>query len=330
MAGPNRGDSSKSLQYILYFFLMALALISPQECVSQQYKSVKGYAQGSSYAVQYDGNSDLEGEFDKIFLEIDTVFSLWNKNAVIYKINHNRWKANVPIKFSEIYLLSKKIKNKTGGYLEPSLYPLLDYYGFYGKKSRVYQSPPLKPIGKIRIDSKGLIVKKDSLAGFDFNAIVQGYTVDLVAELLLSYDIKNFLIEIGGETRASGLNPKGKTWKIGVEDPDSEEHTLRNFELRQMATATSGHYSNTKTMDGKNRSHVFNPKKLEQTHSDILSVTVFHESCAWADAYATALLSMGFEKSKKYAKQLHFSAFWIYQDKKNNTKTYYFDSKNKN
>ena len=46
--------------------------------------------------------------------------------------------------------------------------------------------------------SQGKITKSDPRVSLDFNAFAQGYSVDLVSDLLLSKGITSFVVEIGG------------------------------------------------------------------------------------------------------------------------------------
>ena len=46
------------------------------------------------------------------------------------------------------------------------------------------------------------ICKHHPNAKLDFNAIAQGYSVDIIAEFLEEEDVQNYMVEIGGEVRS--------------------------------------------------------------------------------------------------------------------------------
>ena len=131
----------------------------------------------------------------------------------------------------------------------------------------------------------------------DFNAIAQGYTVDLIANFLQKKGIYNYLINVGGELIASGKNEDGKIWSIGIDKPsneiDNDDRFIQTIYLRDMALATSGNYRKFYVKDGKKYSHIINPITGFPSSNRLLSVTVVHKNCMTADAYATAFMVMG-------------------------------------
>ena len=81
----------------------------------------------------------------------------------------------------------------------------------------------IKSVGyqKLTIQNS-LVVKSNPNTQIDFNALAQGFTVDLVGEHLQKLGITNYMIEIGGELKCSGLNADKKPWRIGIDKPSEE------------------------------------------------------------------------------------------------------------
>ena len=135
----------------------------------------------------------------------------------------------------------------------------------------------------------------------DFNAIAQGYSVDLIAFFLESKGISNYLVEIGGEVLAKGKKENETLWSIGIEKPysnkDSEQKLQEIINISNKAIATSGSYRKYYEENGLRFSHTINPKTGEPSRNNLLSVTVMADDCMTADAYATAFMVMGLEKS---------------------------------
>ena len=96
----------------------------------------------------------------------------------------------------------------------------------------------------------GRVVKKNSATMLDCSAIAKGYGCDMVARLLASKGIKNYMVEIGGEIVVSGVNDERMPWKIGVTKPTDDSLNV-NQELQTVlnvtdkAMATSGNYRNS-------------------------------------------------------------------------------------
>ena len=63
------------------------------------------------------------------------------------------------------------------------------------------------------------LFKLNPFSELDFNAIAQGYSVDVVSSFLESRGSLNFMVEIGGEVVCRGINPSNEQWKIGIDQP---------------------------------------------------------------------------------------------------------------
>jgi thiamine biosynthesis lipoprotein len=172
------------------------------------------------------------------------------------------------------------------------------------------------------------VVKASPGVLVDFNAIAQGYTVDVLAEFLHEKGIKDYLIELGGEVRSKGEKQDGQAWTVGIEEPEEsniEGGTLnRQVSLQDKAMATSGNYKKFYIEDGKKYTHIIDPKTGTPAKNSLLSATVVAPDCMTADAYATAFMVMGLDGAKAFLnshRNLRLSVFFIYDDQ-GNTKTY--------
>ena len=69
------------------------------------------------------------------------------------------------------------------------------------------------------------------------------------------------------------------------------------------AVATSGNYRNYFEEGGVRYTHILDPRTGQPERTNLLSVTVVAPDCATADAYATAFMVLGHEKSAQIVKQ---------------------------
>ena len=155
----------------------------------------------------------------------------------------------------------------------------------------------------------------------DLNAIAKGYAVDLVYGWLQKSGFKNLFIEIGGEIRCSGLNKEGKNWVIGIDSPieNSNQRIFTTVQLQNASLATSGNYRNYLERDGEKISHTINPATGMPVLTDVLSVSVRSQNCLSADAWATALMVMTYEKGREKINSIdNLEAFWILSDQDGN------------
>ena len=110
--------------------------------------------------------------------------------------------------------------------------------------------------------NKNIIKSKKTF--IDFNAIAKGYAVDVISEFLQSENIKNYLVDIGGELRAKGINLEKKLeWRVGVENPnfDGTQSINHAISLQNEAMATSGTYRKFKIDENGNRyAHIIDTK----------------------------------------------------------------------
>ena len=281
----------------------------------------------TSYHIKYAYKRSLE---DEILAELDRFEQSLNpfrENTVITKIN-----SNIPVKpdslFMEVFNKATEVSRMTDGKFDITASPLIDAWGF-GFRNMDSITPEIidslkEFVGydKIRIDSEGNVVKSDPRLQLNTSAISKGYACDLVARLFDSYGIENYMIEIGGEIVTKGVNDKGVCWRIGVDKPIDDstgmQHELQTIlSLCDKSLATSGNYRNFYVKDGKKYAHTIDPQTGYPSEQDILGATVIAEDCMTADAYATAFMASGLEKSKESARKipgLHYYFIYVKPD----------------
>ena len=155
----------------------------------------------------------------------------------------------------------------------------------------------------------------------DFSAIAKGFGSDMAARTLAAHGVKNFMIEIGGEVVAQGVNAQGKPWRIGVTKPNEEDSLEVNGELQAVlsiskgAIATSGNNRRFYYKGGRKYAHTIDPRTGYPVQHELLSATVVADCCAVADAYATSFMVLGLEKAKQVlARHPELNAYLIYTD----------------
>jgi len=138
--------------------------------------------------------------------------------------------------------------------------------------------------------------------------------VDLVADRLEMLALPDYLVEVGGEVRVSGSNPEGEPWRIAIEQPQLMPSVNRIISLNNMAVATSGDYRNYFEHDGVRYSHIIDSRTGQPIKHNLASVTVLTDSCAEADAWATAFLVMGAEESLQIAQRLNLAVYLLVKE----------------
>lgn len=328
----------KSLTWQLPFLI--LLIVGTVLIIRQQrntpYQTNKGFIFGTVFTITYQYEKNLNDEILAVLNEVDNSLSPFNKNSIITKINENT--PVTPDKmFVEVFQLAKQISTETNGAFDITVAPMVNVWGFGFKNGT---SPTKEVIDSIKgivgfekVNYKdGKVLKQDPRITLDCSAIAKGYGCDMVARLFRQKDIKNFMIEIGGEVVTSGISEKRIPWKIGVTKP-TDDSLNTNQELQtvlnitDMAMATSGNYRNFYYKNGKKYAHTINPKTGYPVQHNILSATVLAPNCATADAYATSFMVLGMEKAKQILeKHPELMAYFIYSDPKGRNAVWYSPS----
>jgi thiamine biosynthesis lipoprotein len=249
--------------------------------------------------------------------------SLWDSTSTISKVNANTFDGLVDTHFQKVFSKALEVSILTNGYFDITVGPLVNVW----MDSKKHQSIPTqkqidslkKLVGyhKLKL-TDGRIFKQNPKISLDFNALAQGYTVDVIASFLESHDISNYMVEVGGEVKAKGVNEKNTIWQIGIDkpidDPSSNRQLQTIIPLNNKAMATSGSYRKYVIKNGKKYSHAIDPLTGHPITHNLLSITVFAQDCMSADAYATAFLVMGVEKAKALAEKQSIIWYGILSD----------------
>ena len=321
------------LKKLVSAIVFILLLISCQENQSEQVFLIQGEAQGSTYAIKYVNSNEVvtKASIDSLLIAFDLSLSTYRPESKISKINSGDSTIVVDDFFVETFKTSQKIHLETDGLFDPTIGVLVNAYGFGPVKEKIDLNPSkidslLTFVGfdKVKLNEDKTISKKHPETYFDFNAIAQGYSVDVVANFLKSKGIQNGLVEIGGEIFAFGENTvEKKNWVVGIDDPTQspEKRTLiAKIELENLGMATSGNYRKVKvdSLTGQKFVHIINPKTGLSEKSSILSATVLAPKCIDADGFATAFMLMDLVETKKLLqKRTDLHVLLIYTDENN-------------
>lgn len=281
-----------------------------------KYSTLQGKTMGTYYNITYKGTQDIQKDIDQELQRVNNKLSTYIPTSTISKFNKSIDGIKVPKKDLFVNVQkAKELYSLSNGYYDPSVMPLVNYWGFgYTGHEKVTSIDSfkidslIKFIGfdkinfvPISIDSI-FLHKRNKQVQLDLSSIAKGYGVDQIAKLLEENNIKDYLVEIGGEVYCSGLSPKGKKWVLGVNTPKENAATneiILKKELSNQAMATSGNYRNFYNANGNKYSHTINPKTGFPERSNLLSATIITSDCMTADAFATACMVSGLKWSKK-------------------------------
>ena len=287
----------------------------------KQFFRNEGKVFGTYFNIRYEGSCDLKDSIQAAFEAFDNSLSLFNPHSVLSAVNANRdtvtnaafeamWK-----EAEDVYLLS-------GGAFDITVAPLVKAFGFGPKGERLAVSGE-------RIDSLRAFVgfdkvelidhhvyKSDPRVQLDGGAVAKGQACDMIAALLQRQGCENYLVDIGGEIVAHGVNDKGQAWHVGITKPNlnnegAQEQLQEILALTDACMATSGNYRNFYYEGSERRSHTIDPRTGYPVQHSVLSATVISSTCMRADALATACMVLGEEQALEMIQRAQDAACYL-------------------
>ena len=313
----------------ILLFLFTILLIS---CKSSSKEAELTYYQESgeifhtTFHIKYEDDRSVSEEIMEALQRFDDSLNPFKENSIIGKVNNN-----VPVKLDSMFLKvfnkSMEVARITDGKFDITASPFINAWGFGFKdmdnvtKEKIDSMKPFVGYNKIRIEN-GEIIKDDPRVQINTSGISKGYSCDVVAYMLQELGIKNYMVEIGGEITMKGVNEKGNCWRIGIDKPTDDSTAMRRelqiiLSICDKAVATSGNYRNYYMKDGVKYSHTIDPLTGYPSEQNILGATIIADDCMTADAYATAFMAMGLDKSVGVAHKipgLHYYFIYVKPD----------------
>lgn len=316
----------------LLLLTCALLIVGCSQSDEPQELYLEGKTMGTTFHIKvYAKQEKLDSlnllpEINQLLKEINQSMSTYISDSEINQFNQLAAGQVMPISSDFRAVVSESIRlGESTKTLDVTMGPLIDLWGF-GPDKKPTKRPSdaelaamVNNIGvdKLMLTEQGLAKTKDGLE-LSFSATAKGYGIDKVAELLESYDLTNYMVEIGGELRVSGTKPSNAAWRIAIEQPDAPPGAREVHKVVEPGTngmATSGDYRIFYEMEGETYSHLIDPITGMPSRHDLVSVTVLHPSAMTADGLATALTVMGMEKAQRYAKKHGLAVYLIAKSK---------------
>ena len=298
----------KNKRYIAILLALAVAVVMLFIARDRTHRfSHEGVVWTTDYHITYEASRDLSDSIQLILNNLDMSVSPYNKASLISAINENTMN-RVDAYIRRLLDASRTINNESGGAFDPTVMPLVNAWGFGYKNGALPTRAQIDSIllfvgmDKITLNDDTL-VKKDPRVMLDFSSIAKGMACDEIGRMLVRNGAKNWLVEIGGEVMASGVNQRGMPWQVSVDMPNQETDEVTHesaltLSLDSSAVATSGNYRKWRDEGGNKLSHIIDPHTGDSRAGTLLSVTVIASDCMTADAWATACMVMGEENVK--------------------------------
>ncbi len=312
------------------FVLLISLLISLSSCFGgKEVFFISGQTMGTTYSIKIASKQvdtlSLKLKVEDALREVNRQMSTYIPTSEISRVNSATKDELIEISpwFNKVLTYSLGVAKKTEGFYDPTLGPLINLWGFgpsghreVPEKEKIEEALAVvgyKRVSIIKEQDKLLVKKELDGVYVDLSSSAKGFGVDVLSELLKKDGYINHLVEIGGELRSSGTK-FGVGWKVAIEKPSSGEKSLQMVvPLKDVSIATSGDYRNFFNAGNKKYSHTLDVKTGEPVQHKLVSVSVLDKECMKADALATALMSLGPEKAKKYALDNNLAVYLVFE-----------------
>ena len=310
--------------FLAFLIIGTIIILSQSKPAKAEYRTAQGLVFGTRYNVTYLYNADLQPDIEQTLALVDSALSMFNPESTISAVNAAESIQVTDTMFLKVYRRAMEISRLTDGAFDITVAPAVNAWGFGFKHAENIRQATIDSLleitGYSRIhEQNGLITKDDPRIMLDCSAIAKGFGSDMVAAMFRSKGINDFMVEIGGEIVVSGNNPKGNLWGIGISKPVDDSLSV-NTELQtvvrvtDIAMATSGNYRNFYVKDGRKYAHTIDPHTCTPVSHSLLSVTVFAQDCATADALATSMMVMGLDSAQALcSRHPEIEAYFIFE-----------------
>lgn len=281
---------------------------------SKEFFAMDTYMEVDAYG---DNGEKAVAKAEKEVNKLDSILSTGKSTSEISKLNKNK-KQDVSNDTMSLIKESVKISKETTGAFNPTIYPLMELWGFTTKNYYVPKDNEIKPllnhmdVDNIKIDErKNEVSFKDSNMKIDLGAIAKGYTSSKIIDIFKDNNIKSGMVTLGGNVQVLGKKPDGSLWKVGIQNPISESEYLGVLQASNKAVITSGGYERNFTKNGKTYHHILDPSNGYPANNGLTSVTIISSDGTLADALSTSLFVMGKDKAIDFYKKSNYNFDFI-------------------
>jgi thiamine biosynthesis lipoprotein len=313
------------LKNCLKVLLISLGFSACSDTQNSRAYQLSGSTMGTSYNITVVGENRVDPDIITASLEfLENTLSTYREDSELMQLNKapaNTW-INISQDLYKVLKISEEVSLLSDGAFDTSIAPLIDLWGFGPDKTNFGSPPDVKDIQTLMgnvgyqylmLAADESAVLKTRMVKLDLSAVAKGYAVDVIADLLATNNINNYLVEIGGEIYASGHNAQGEAWHIAIESPEysAERIPVRIISASDLGIASSGDYRNFYEVDDVHYSHTLDPRKGYPVNHKLASVTVLADSAARADALATAFNVLGTEQAIILADKNNIPAYFL-------------------
>ncbi|SMX29437.1 Thiamine biosynthesis lipoprotein ApbE precursor [Pelagimonas phthalicica] len=307
------------------FLVMPFALAA---CYNRtQVIELVGQTMGTTYkvvAVDHKNavdKAEVEMRISAALADVNKAMSNWDDSSEISRINAAPAgaRADMSQELAQVMNAAADVNAASQGRFDTTMGPLIELWGFGAPGQTALPSEAAIAAAQAKSGHANSLLltgqnveKTREDAQVYLAGIGKGYGADHVGRALEDLGLSDYMVEIGGDLYASGRNPEGMAWQIGIESPDPLARGVMGVVgVSGMGLASSGDYRNYFEADGQRFSHLIDPVTGRPVDHNTASATVLADNAMLADAWSTAMLILGRERGLEVAEQHHIAVHFV-------------------
>lgn len=250
----------------------------------------------------------------------EKLFSRTLEGSDIWNVNNSGGEA-VSVDQETYYLIERALEfcEETDGAVDLTVAPLVDAWGFNHNDEVRTNKPSDEEIKEVldKVNYKNVILLDNNMiklegegTKIDLGFIAKGYIADKLKEYLVSKNVKNAIISLGGNIVVIGSKPDGNDYNIGIKDPINFGDIIQSLKVSDKSVVTSGTYERYAEYDGVKYHHILDTKTGYPVDNGVQSVTIVSDSSLEGDALSTICLILGEEDAKKILEKYNSKAYF--------------------
>ena len=233
--------------------------------------------------------------------KLDAKLSAQNEESSLARLNGGE--ACEDAEVLEVLADAIAIARRTNGAYDPTVYPLMQLWGFGTDDAHVPQQEDIDAaLTRVGYEALSDVQAPYSLPdgmSVDLGGIGKGFAAKQARNILVSSGIESAVLSLGGNVTLVGAKPDGSDWTVGLQNP-SLDGLFGYVSAKDVSVVTSGGYQRYFEENGERYWHILDAKTGWPAKTGLASVTIVSENDVLADGLSTALFVMGLEKAEEF------------------------------
>ncbi len=290
----------------VFLLLALLLLLSGCSTVSEPITKTGFYFDTVIQVTIYDTGkkSCLDGCME-IAKKYENMLSPTIEGSDIWNINHSNGEpVTVSTETAELLKTALSYCEMSGGRIDLTMESVSNLWDFHADNETANRIPDKVALEKAlsHVDYHNLLIENDTVTLLDPDSaislgfIAKGYIADKIKEYLLSQNVKNAIINLGGNLLAVGTRPDGTPFQFGIQMPfDEQGSTITSLSVSDCSTVSSGVYERYFYQDNVLYHHILDTASGYPVQNHLLGVTILSDSSTVGDALSTTCFVLGLD-----------------------------------